>query len=313
MKVKITFHGYLPVIEADIEAVDPLSLWYWIPPDQILDAGYQDTEFKTRNCTLTADENSCPGVVIFGEADNHKNSRTYDLTKQLQYFAADLISLSVFGVHFTELDVNSAERESVNHAFTWIYKNEIVFCNGDSGFGAATPKTNCLTGEYGQEFPKVDAYRWLVTNSIRPARYLDNPIIENSHGEKVIAADSFVLDELPLVVVESDIFEKFMAEYHPILEGNISPDCLKQVVNTVFLKSCDSDLVTFNYGAEILDDPRVGFITQQELHGNVTGFDFFTNIDPTPFPFITRPEQPAFYPLKYLQGFADKKPLYYTV
>lgn len=309
MKIKVTFQGYSPVVESDISPVDPLALWYWIPPDQLRgEIEYQVTEYKTRGCTLTADENSCPGVVILGEADNHKNSRTYDLDKRNQYFAADLISLSVYGVHFTELGLDSEERQIVNNAFTWMYKNEIVFCNGDSGFGAATPKINCITGEYGVEFPKVDAYRLMTSMSVRPVS-----IITNSHGEKMMEVESFILDEVPLIVTESDIFTQFMSNEYPILEKDIPADCLQKVVNSIYLHSCENDLITFNYGKEILDDPRVGFVCQQELHGNVTGFSFFTNIDPTPFPFITRPEQPAFYPLKYLQGFENRKPIYFTV
>jgi len=314
MKLKATIKGYEPIIEANIQAVNPLDLWYWIPPDQLRgEEGYQVTEYKTRGCTLTADENSCPGVVILGEANNHKNSRTYSLNKQLQYFAADLISLSVYGTHFTEIDAHSDERNVINHAFTWMYKNEIVFCNGDSGFGAATSKTNCLTGEYGVEFPKVDAYRLMTSMSVRPAAYLDNPIITNSHGEQVMAVDSFILNDIPLTVVESNFFDTFMQNEYPILVQSLDETCLKSVINTMFLHSCENDTVTYNYGKEILDDPRVGYVCQQELYGNVVDFSFFTNIRFTPFPFITRSEQPAYYPMKYLQGNKDRKPLYYTV
>jgi len=295
--------------------IDPLTQWYWIPPDQVLDAGYQDTEYKTRKCTLTADENSCPGVVILGEADDHKNSRTYKLNKKMQYFAADLMSLSMFGKHFTEFASGSDERAAINHAFTWTYKNDIVFCNGDSGFGALTPKINCLTGQYGAEFPTVDAYRWLTTCSVRPDSNLDNPIVQNKHGEWVMAVDGFLGDtDIPLSIQEDTTFETFLLQFYPILESVTDPACMQSVLDELFAYSCNKDVITFDYDVEILEDPRVGFVCQQELHGNVENFAFFTNIDPTPFPFIRRVDQPAYYPLAYLVAYSgERRPIYYNV
>lgn len=314
MKIRVEVEKHQPIIEADLTAVDPHDMWYWIPPDQFIDTGYWNTEFKTRACTLTGDENSCPAVVVLGEADNHKNSRTYKLNKPAQYFAADLISLEKYGIHFTELDPFSEERNFVNNAFTWIYKNGIIFCNGDSGFGAPTPKANCLTGEYGEEWPTVDAYRLCATMSVRPDRNLPEPFMINSHGEHVMAVDSFLVGELPLNVLESSYFVDFMeSDVYTTLRDYVEEECVNDVVNTMYYRSNNLDQVFFDYGIEILQDPRVGWITQQELHGNVRDFSFFTQMPNTPFPFITLPTQPAYYLVNYMMAFPERQPLYYAV
>lgn len=254
----------------------PLSndVWYWIPPDQLRgEVEYQDTEYKTRGCTVKT--RGCPGVVILGEVDNHHYSRAVKFTKIWQYLSGDLISLSAFGVHFPELG-NGYERELVNKAFTHIYTNEIALANGDSGFGAPTPKNNYMTGEDGVEDPTLDAYRRMVTDSVQPSRHTDNPIIQNRHGQWVMAVDSFVFEENPPFTFSDGKF-------------------------------------TFNYDKSILDDPRVAWVSQQYLKG-VVGPWGWLGIGDVPYPFITRSSQLPYYPMAYVKEYSgNKKELYYSI
>jgi len=304
----LSVSGYQPV-SGTLTAVDPLSLWYWIPPDQLRgEKNYQVTEYLTRECS--AWENGCPGVVILGEAINHTYSRSVKWNKKLQYFSADLISLSRFGHHFTGLDAD--DRAILDDAFTYFYGNGVMLCNGDSGFGAPTPKHNYMTRQRGAELPTVDAYRRTTTDSLRVARYLDNPIITNSHGEEVLACDSWVLedDDIPITVVEDQTYNDFMMTTYPVMV-EAGSELLEQFTDEVFAASVARDQITFNYDIEILNDPRVAWACNQFLKGDVkvfqSGFD-------TPYPFVTRKEQPAYYPTMYLQGYGgDKKSLYYTV
>jgi len=306
----LSVDGYQPVTGV-LSPLDPLSLWYWIPPDQLRgEIEYQDTEYLTRACTNSNEFQRCPGVVILGEEINHTYSRSVKWIKQIQYFSADLISLQRFGVHFPEL--GEASRNQVDAEFTYFYRNGIMLCNGDSGFGGATPKNNYMKRERGAEDPVVDAYRWCTTNSVRPARYLDNPIVTNKNGEQVMAVDSWIEDDLPLDVIQDPTYALFMRDIYPIMQAaGTDPKLLETFTDEVFAVSTARDQITFHYDAEILQDPRVAWATDQHLMGDVSKF---RTLDDTPYPFITRADQPAYYPTRYLQGYAgDKKTLYYTV
>lgn len=118
----------------------------WIFPDGLLPKTHQ--YYPVRG--------SAPAPCVF---DTHY-SRSIPLTEGWQRLIGDALAYSRYGATFEEIGGRrSEEGKRIIQAFNHILSTKLAFCNGDAGIGGETPKTNVLSGEAGDEWPRFEKVR----------------------------------------------------------------------------------------------------------------------------------------------------------
>ena len=133
---------------ADFERV-----WYWVKPDELFG--------PIRDCAYKL--GSCPAVFTLGEAKNNLNSHNVLLTRELQFFNADLMALSEYGQLFGALA--KTQKEYVGSAFRGVFGNNKAFANG-TGFQGKEPKADFVNRkDIDAGLPAYDKIRTCATNN----------------------------------------------------------------------------------------------------------------------------------------------------
>lgn len=100
--------------------------------------------------------NSAPAPCVFPISYPY----TIKITEPWQLLIADSFSYSRYGASWDDIGrYKTAEGKRINQAFEHALSTGLAFANGDAGFGGSTPKTNVLSGEVGQEWPRYDKIR----------------------------------------------------------------------------------------------------------------------------------------------------------
>ena len=137
-------------------------VWYYI----LRDMQQHDPEYHTYDNDGNLGPRPAapaPAVFVLGEARNNKNSHNVLLTRELQLFNADLMSLSEYGRLFD--DLTKAERERIGSAFRGVFGDTKAFAN-NTGFQGAEPKADYVNNkDLGALLPAYDKIRTCGTNS----------------------------------------------------------------------------------------------------------------------------------------------------
>ena len=133
-------------------AVDLERTWYWVEPDVL----QSDPEYHTYVDGKRGPRGAAPAPAVFilGEERNNKNSHNVRLTRELQLFNADLMSLSEYGRLFD--DLARTEREYIGSAFRGVFGDTKAFANG-TGYQGDEPKVDYVNQkDIGAELPAYD-------------------------------------------------------------------------------------------------------------------------------------------------------------